>query len=174
MKFSYLSVLTGLLLAAGVSACTDDEATPQEEFFVKAQKDGQAWNKGGRGVYVTDKGVNVTDEGHFLIYSPDTIPYTSAEVVSLRFSLPYGQPLASARPLAAEWKVLVGGDAASNSYETDSTSLPRITVTRLDTVQKIVEGRFEAILRRNKHWTNQVEEMRFTQGSFRVRYQEVP
>lgn len=174
MKFSYLSALTGLLLAAGVSACTDDEAAPQKDFFVSAQKDGQTWNKGGNGVYVTGKGVFATGKGQFLVYSPDTLPYTSTEVVGLRFSLPYGQSLASARPLAAEWKLLIGGDAVSNSYETDSTSLPSITVTRLDTVQKIVEGRFEATLRRNKHYTQEVQLMRFTKGAFRVRYQEVP
>ena len=53
-------------------------------------------------------------------------------------------------------------------------SLPTIKITLLDTVQKVVEGRFEAILYRDKHLTQQVEKMQFTEGSFRVRYQEVP
>lgn len=70
---------------------------------------------------------------------------------------------------------IIGQDGIINNYQTtDSTGLPSITVTRLDTVQKIVEGRFEATLRRNKHYTKQVQLMRFTEATFRVRYRVYP
>jgi hypothetical protein len=76
--------------------------------------------------------------------------------------------------LPASWAELIGYDAAGNSYETaDAASLPDIEVTRLDTVAKIVEGRFNAILVREKHWTSQTENMNLTNGSFRVQYKEV-
>ncbi|HEX8351114.1 MAG TPA: hypothetical protein VF598_14220 [Hymenobacter sp.] len=168
MKRSYLSILTGLLLVVGMAACTNDEVAPQQEFFVSAEKDGQTWDKGGKGIYSKAR-------GEFLVYSPDTLPYTETEVLSLRFFLPRDQSLSAVRALPAEWSVLIGGDVVSNRYQTaDSTSLPSLTVTRLDTVQKIVEGRFKATLRRDKHYTQEVQLMHFTKGAFRVHYQEYP
>jgi hypothetical protein len=52
--------------------------------------------------------------------------------------------------------------------------LPDLEITRLDTVAKVVEGRFQATLVRDKRWTTQTEVMRFTHGSFRVQYTTVP
>lgn len=78
-----------------------------------------------------------------------------------------------ARP--ATWVTLVGGDVAVNSYATaDAASLPTLEITRLDTVAKVVEGRFNATLMRNKRCTTQTEVMRFTDGSLRVQYTTVP
>lgn len=170
--------ITVLLLTGGAAACTKESAEPQEsvdsqnEFFVKAEKDGGAWTQPGTGTYVKSKReFYVSGGGENMTY---------AEYLHLGFSLPSeiklsNKLIAAARPLPAEWLTLIGGDGITNSYATaDAQSLPSIQITRLDTVQKIMEGRFEATLLRNKHYTQQMEFMRFTNGSFRVRYQEVP
>lgn len=63
----------------------------------------------------------------------------------------------------------------TNRYVTaDATGLPVLEITRLDTVAKVVEGRFQANLLREKKWTTQTETMQFTDGSFRVQYTTVP
>lgn len=111
----------------------------------------------------------------FYVFSPDTIPVTTTEVLQLSFALPKKQVLSSVQALPAEWKLLIGGDGITDSYaSTDGTGLPSIQITKLDTVQRIVEGRFEAVLRRKAVYTQQTELMRFTNGSFRVRYKELP
>ena len=174
MKRPCLLGLSGLLLAVSVTACTNNSVAPQElpasqnDFFVLANKDGQRWDKRGTSIYSKDK-------GEFSVFSPDTIPAARTEQLTLRFFLPKGQPLSSARPSSAKWMEFVGADVVTNEYATaDSMNLPTIKITLLDTVQKVVEGRFEATLYRDKHLTQQVEKMQFTEGSFRVHYQEVP
>jgi hypothetical protein len=168
MKIIFPKVLACLLLVWGATGCSKDSAEPQEEFFVKAQKDEQPWEKTGEGYFT-----KATKE--FSIYSPDTIPLSVTESFQLRFALPNKQVLSSVQALPANWIVLVGGDGVINSFiSTEDTGLPAIQITKLDTVQKIVEGRFEAVLRRKASYTQQTELMKFTNGSFRVRYKELP
>jgi hypothetical protein len=173
MKISHLPVLTGLLLSLGITACTDEVAAPQEElaasqreFFMLASKDGQRWDMQGTGTYSKAR-------GEFHVSGSDTTySLLPRKTLTVAFTLPYGQPLSSAQALPAQWMEVVGGDIITDMYSTaGSTSLPSIQITGLDTVQKIVEGRFKATLRRDKHYTDKVEEMRYTEGSFRVRYQ---
>lgn len=90
-------------------------------------------------------------------------------------ALPASPQLTPVQALPASWVTLVGGDIISNRYATaDTTSLPTLEITRLDTVAKVVEGRFRATLVRDKHLTAQTEVMVFTNGSFRVQYTTVP
>ncbi|UOQ69151.1 hypothetical protein [Hymenobacter volaticus] len=173
MKISSFPILTGLLVGWSVTACTDEAVTPQEEpaaspreFFVLASKDGQRWDTWGTGIYSQAK-------GEFYVSGSDTtFGVLIRKSLTIAFSLPKGQPLSSAQALPAQWLEVVGGDIINDRYSTAGpTSLPSIRITGLDTVQKIVEGRFEATLRRDKHFTDKAEEMRYTKGSFRVRYQ---
>jgi hypothetical protein len=159
-------IATSLLLLAGATSCTKTDATPQSSFFVQATKDLAPWTATGTGTFS-----KTTQQ--FYIFGQIGEPVS--EFLSLGFSLPASPQLAPVQALPASWVTLVGGDVAVNSYATaDAASLPALEITRLDTVAHIVEGRFNAILVRDKRWTTQTEVMRFTDGSFRVQYTTVP
>lgn len=174
MKGKLIRAVAGLLLLAGVGACSKstppppEEAAPgQPEFFVRANTGDALWVAAGSGTYARSK-------KEFYVFGQAG---TAAEATSLSlgFGLPARPSLTPVQARPAAWRVLVGYDAATNSYATaDARSLPTLQITRLDTVAKVVEGRFEAVLQRDKHWTPQVEQLRLANGSFRVRYQEVP
>lgn len=168
MKNTLSCLLTAFTLAT-LPACTKEEASqPAEEFFMKAQKNGQAWQRPASGTLVRSK-------GEFYLFGQDRAASGTQDYLRLSFRLDKGQPVAAAQVLPAEWGELVGGDVIVDSYTTGSTQpLPTLEITRLDTVQKIVEGRFGATLRREARWSSQGEVMRFENGSFRVRYQVFP
>ena len=164
-RFPYL--IGSLLLIGGATACSKTDATPQETFFVQATKGLSVWSAKGTGTFSKAR-------QQFYIFGQigDVVP---TEFLSLAFSLPASPQLAPVQALPAKWVTLVGGDVATNSYSTaDAASLPTIEITRLDTVAKVVEGRFTALLVRDKQWTSQTEVMPFTNGSFRVQYITYP
>jgi hypothetical protein len=162
-----LAILASLFLLVGVTSCTKTDATPQPSFFVQATKDLVPWTATGTGTFSKTR-------QQFYVFGQIGDAVTT-EYLSLGFSLPASPQLAPVQALPATWVALVGGDVATNSYATaDAASLPTLEITRLDTVAKIVEGRFNASLVRNKQWTTQTEVMRFTNGSFRVQYLTVP
>jgi hypothetical protein len=161
MKSILLYALGSLLLLEGATACSKEDPAP--DFYIRATKDATPWAGTGSGSY------SKTKKQFYVSGQMGNI--SKAEVIMLGFSLPASPQLAPVQALPASWAELIGYDAASNSYETaDAASLPDIEVTRLDTVAKIVEGRFNAILVRDKHWTSQTENMNLTHGSFRVQY----
>jgi len=162
--FSY--TLLSLLLA-GATACHEVESTPQTDFFVQATRNTAPWTAPGTGTYSQAS-------QQFYIFG-QTGDAAKAEALSLGFALPAAPQLASVQALPAAWRVSVGFDALIDSYATaDGTGLPRVEITRLDTVNKLVEGRFEATLVREKQWTSKVETMTLEKGAFRVHYTEVP
>lgn len=178
MKLTFAQLIAALFLVWSAAACAKESADPQDElspkeFVVKAKRDGADWVQPSSGTYSKSRRT-------FNVFGADNkMPYGAEEYLRLTFTLPSGetpnQLPAAVQSLSAEWVDLVGGDVRVDSYATANlTGLPTIQITRLDTVQKIVEGRFEATLLRDKHYTQQTELMRFTQGAFRARYQEVP
>jgi hypothetical protein len=172
MKFTLLYPLWSLLLLGGATACSKTDPTPKidstsQALFVRATKDGTLWNLPGTGRY------NKTSKQFYVFGKAGDA--AKAEGFNLVFSLPASPQLAPVQPLPASWVELIGGDVETNRYETaDAASLPGIEVTRIDTVAKIVEGRFNAILVRDKHYTSQTESMRFTNGLFLVHYTVEP
>ncbi|RZK33221.1 MAG: hypothetical protein EOO61_15680 [Hymenobacter sp.] len=161
------SIYASLLLFAGATSCAKKEATPQPSFFVQATKDLTPWTAAGTGTFS-----KTTQQFYIFGQIGEPVP---SEYLSLGFSLPASPQLAPVQARPASWVTLVGGDVVVNSYVTaDAASLPTLEITRLDTVAKIVEGRFQATLVRDKRWTTQTEVMRFTGGSFRVPYTTVP
>ena len=158
--------LLGSLLLGGATSCSKTDAPPQETFFVQATKNSSPWSAKGTGTFSKTRqqfsvfGL-IGDAGQ-------------AETLALGFSLPAFPQLTPVQALPARWTALIGYDGVTNSYATDAASLPSLEITRLDTVAKVVEGRFSASLVRDKQWTSQTEVMRFTNGSFRVQYATVP
>lgn len=167
MKSHLAYISGGLLLLMGAASCTKTDATPQPTYFVHATKDLAAWTTTGTGTFS-----KATKQFYIFGQLGEPVP---SEFLSLSFSLPASPLLAPVQARPASWVALVGGDVAVNSYGTaDAASLPTLEITRLDTVAKVVEGRFNATLVRDKRWTAQTEVMRFTDGSFRVPYTTVP
>lgn len=167
MKPLFPSVIASLLLLAGGTSCSKTDTTPQEPFFVQAKKNLlTSWSAKGSGSFSKSK------QQFYIFGLLGNAGYS--ESLSLGFSLPAAPQLTPVQALPARWAALVGYDGVGNSYETDAANLPTIEITRLDTVAKVVEGRFNATLVRDKHWSSQMETMHFTGGSFRVEYVTYP
>jgi hypothetical protein len=167
MKSALSCIIGSLLLLGGTASCTKEDASPQPAFFVQATKDAMPWAASGTGTYSKAR-------QQFYVFG-QVGDAARSEYLSLGFSLPAAPQLNPVQALPASWVTLVGGDVATNSYSTaNAASLPALEITRLDTVAKVVEGRFTASLVRDKQWTAQTETMRFTNGSFRVQYTTVP
>ncbi|GAB2468292.1 hypothetical protein GCM10011375_30410 [Hymenobacter qilianensis] len=144
---------------------------PQPEFYVKANKDGTAWLVPGSGVY--DKA-----QREFYVFGAQSDGSAIQAYLRLGFTVPSEQPLVTVvqspttlSSIPATWTALLGGDVLVDGYTADSLSGTQLLITRLDTIQKVVEGTFNTALRRDAPWSQQGEMIRFTEGSFRVRYQ---
>ncbi|UOQ50936.1 hypothetical protein [Hymenobacter cellulosivorans] len=162
MKTTLYPLLMGLLLL-GATACEEESATPetQPEFFVKAQKAGQAWTVPGSGVYV-----RTTKKFH--VYGNQNQANMPEAYLRLDFEAPTQGTTVAAQ---AEWLELVGGDVIVDNYSTTGVAEPSsVEVTRLDTVQRVLEGRFQTTLRRDQRWSTRGELLPFSNGSFRIRY----
>ncbi|MFD1872668.1 hypothetical protein [Hymenobacter bucti] len=170
MKSTFFYFMGSLLLVGGLAACHEKASapqTPQAGFFVRATKDAAPWAAPGTGTYSKAR-----REFSVLGQAGDA---AKAEAFALNFALPAWPQPAPVRALPAAWRVLLGYDALTNSYATaDAASLPKVEITRLDTVSKVVEGRFSAPLVREKQWTAKTETMALTDGTFRVHYTTVP
>lgn len=161
MKLAFFYFTGSLLLLGGVTACNKDSA-PHPDFFMQATKDGAPWTAMGTGT--------LSKASRQLYVFGQVGNGAQSETLSIGLALPAAPQLVPVQSLRASWVTLVGGDVVTNSYATDAATLPAVEITRLDTVAKVVEGRFTATLLREKQWTTQKEVMRFTDGSFRIQY----
>jgi hypothetical protein len=160
-------LVASLLLLGGATSCSKTDAAPQETFFVQATKDSSSWSAKGSGSFIKS-------QQQFYL-SGLVGDAARAESIALNFKLPAFPQPAPVQAFSASWQSLTGYDAANNSYGTaDAASVPTLEITRVDTVNKVVEGHFNALLVRDKHWTSQTEVMRLTNGSFRVQYTTLP
>jgi len=165
MKPAFPCFIASLLLLGGATACSKEDAAPQEEFFLRATKNSTPWTATGTGTF------NKTS-GQLYVFGT-TGEAAQSELLSIGVALPAAPQLAPAQALRTSRVTLVGGDAVTNSYVADDAKLPIVEITRLDTVAKVVEGRFTTTLLREKRWTAQEEALRFTDGSFRIHYTPV-
>jgi hypothetical protein len=168
MKPAFSYFIGSLLLLGGVTACknNDKDSAPHPDFFIQATKDGAPWTATGSSTFSKSN-------RQFYVFG-QTGDAVQSELLSLGFSFPAAPQLTPVQPLRATWVTVLGGDVVTNSYATDAANLPSLEITRLDTVAKVVEGRFTTTLLREKRWTSQEEVLRFTDGSFRVHYNTVP
>jgi hypothetical protein len=167
MKSPAPSLLASLLLLSGATSCSKTDVTPEETSFVQATKDSSSWSAEGSGSFIKSRKQ---------FYLSGLIGDAArAESLGLSFTLPAFPQSTPVQAFSANWTSLIGYDGITDSYGTaNAASLPILEITRLDTVTKVVEGRFNATLVRDKQWTSQTEVMRFTNGSFRVQYTTVP
>ena len=78
----------------------------------------------------------------------------------------------SVRLFSAVWTQQAGKAVNNQFVNMDDPAATGLQITRLDTVQKVIEGRFDATLQRSTVYSSQHELMRFTNGSFRVSYRD--
>lgn len=166
MKQAFSYFIGSLLLLGGVTACNNNDSVPHPDPFIRATKDGAPWTATGSGAFSKAS-------KQFSVFG-QTGTAAQSEIFSLVFSLPAAPQLTPVQASRANWISLVGGDVVTNSYAAVATNLPALEITRLDTVAKVLEGRFTTTLLREKQWTSQEEFLRFTDGSFRVQYTNVP
>ncbi|WP_139921888.1 hypothetical protein [Hymenobacter sp. DG01] len=167
MKPAFSSIIGSLLLLTAIASCTKEDSPPQPDFFVRATKDRASWTAAGSGTFSKSR-------KQFYVFG-QVGDAAQAEILNLSFALPAAPQLTPVQALSASWVTVVGGDVISNSYGlTDTPGVPALEITRLDTVSKVVEGRFTATLVRDKHWSAQQETVQFTDGSFRVQYTTAP
>lgn len=172
MKRIFYRVVASLLVLGGVGACTQESVQPEPEFFVKANRDGAAWLVPGSGAY--DKA-----QDEFYVIGAQSDGSATQAYLRLGFNVPPEQPLAAVVQtpttlslIPATWTALLGGDVIVDSYTAVNNSPDtHLQITKIDTIQKVVEGTFDAALRRDARWSQQGEMIRFTEGSFRVHYQ---
>jgi hypothetical protein len=165
VSFSYATGSLFLLLL--MASCHEKDSTPTVDFVVKATKDAAPWAAPSTATYSKAR-----KEFSILGQAGDA---AKAEILTLGFTLPAWPQPTPVQALSASWRVLLGFDALTNSYATaDATSLPQVEVTRLDTVNKVVEGRFQAALLREKQWTTKPETLTLEHGTFRAKYTVMP
>ncbi|MBW3129228.1 hypothetical protein [Hymenobacter profundi] len=171
----FSTLLAATLLASSLTACDKDSAEPlleepQAEFYVQARQNDNVWLKTGvTGVY----GNYYKSKRTFFVTGADPQSIGIVEKLTLSFSMPKRQLLSSIQALPATWLEIGGGDMIFNQFmSTTAQGLPTIQVTQLDTINRIIEGRFEATLQRDDFYTKQVELKRFKSGTFRVQYYE--
>jgi hypothetical protein len=166
MKSLAPSLLASLLLLSGAISCSKTDVPPEETSFVQATKDSSAWSAEGSGSFIKSRKQ---------FYLAGLIGDAArAESLGLSFTLPAFPQITPVQAFSANWTSLIGYDGITDSYTANAANLPILEITRLDTVTKVVEGRFNATLVRDKQWTSQTEVMRFTNGSFRVQYTTAP
>jgi hypothetical protein len=75
----------------------------------------------------------------------------------------------------SEFMDIVGGDGIANSFASSAGDPGNIlTITGIDTVNHVLEGKFELRLKRNPHWTREAEYLEFRNGKFKVNYIQAP
>jgi hypothetical protein len=155
----YYSSLLGLLLTSA-SACTKEEAAPEASFFHVTQE-GKAWESAKTTTY---KAGNT-----FYLVSHEAQP---TQNLYLGFTVPnLRTPVATLHSLV--WTQYTGQQTVLDQFlNTNVPGSSTLQLTRLDTVQKVIEGRFEATLQRSAVYSSQQERMQLTEGLFRLTYRD--
>ncbi|QNE38626.1 hypothetical protein F1C16_03190 [Hymenobacter sp. NBH84] len=176
MKY-FSTYLVVTFLAGILTACEKNsiEPLPEEslsEFYVHAQQNGKNWLERGSAAYHKTQQIFSISAGT----PSSTEKYTS---LYLQFSMPKERFDALVKSTPAQiqnpealWLQTENEDIVTDSFRSDSLNVPTIEIIRIDTVEKVVEGRFQATLQRDSHFTKKVELKRFEKGTFRVRYKE--
>ena len=160
--FSYTLFLSAVLASA--TACTKEESAPQVEPFFSVTQNGNAWEpatittyKSGNAFYLVSNKAAEANQTQEL--------YLGFTVTNLRTP--------SVRLFSAVWTHSAAGKTVRDQFvNTNDPSTSSLQITRLDTVQKVIEGRFDATLERSTVYSQQKELMQLTGGSFRVSYRD--
>jgi hypothetical protein len=166
-RILHYSLLSSLILASA-TACTKEKTEPQAASSFRVTQDGTVWEEKGTAIY--DKSL-----ASFSVLSSKATEAGQTQTLYLGFVVPNLRTPVVASPITLEWRQLVGGDSETNQFSNVTVpTASTLQITRLDTVQKVIEGRFEATLLRNRRYTQQAEVMQLSEGSFRISYQDAP
>ena len=158
----------GSLALTSATACTKEDAEPQAESFFHVTQDGTVWEEKGTAIYDNSF-------ASFSVLSSKATEAGQTQELYLGFIVPNLRTPIAASPISVAWRQLVGGDSETNQFSNAAVpTASTLQITRLDTVRKVIEGRFEATLLRNGRYTQQSESMHLTEGFFRLSYQDAP
>lgn len=101
--------------------------------------------------------------------------YYQEEQIRLSFTTSASKEAGGVPDFQGQFLDIVGGDAVSNSFAASSTDAGNsLTITKIDTINRVIEGNFELRLKRDPHWTKEQEYLDVKKGGFKVKYRLVP
>lgn len=160
--FSSSLFLSVVLVSA--TACTKEEATPQAAPFFSVNQDGKAWEPATVTTYRSGD--------FFYLVSNQAAKAEQTQELYLGFTVT-NLRTPSVRLFSTVWTQYAAGKSMRDQFVyTDDISANKLQITRLDTVQKVIEGHFEASLQRSTVYSQQKERMQLSEGSFRVSYRD--
>ena len=168
MRRLFSSPLFLSVVLASATACTKEEAAPPVDPFFSVTQDGKAWEPATITTYKSGNG--------FYLVSNQAAAAHQTQELYLGFTV-RNLHTPSVRLFSAVWTPIWTPYAAGNTVRdqfvnTADPTASRLQITRLDTVQKVLEGRFEATLERSRVYAQPKEVLQLTEGSFRVSYRD--
>ncbi len=162
MKHTFRAVATLLTLAALSFSCKREEAPPKHNAFFKFRKNYTDW------VAARCFAEYVQSEKRFHIGGlSDKEPN---EGFYFKFSPPQGSDVSRTNDFSVTYTLVVQMDMIFDQYNLDGPNDGSwLEVTRYDTVNRIIEGKFHAILRRDTHYVSN-EKMYLEDGEFSLQY----
>ncbi len=155
-----------ILLTVAVSAysCKSERVVPERHSaYFKADRDNQAWESSYQSA------IYFREENEFIILAQDTQPLE--EVWSLTFSARSVKASFRTSDFEITYRRFVGGDVITDEYNLDSASTGNLLeITRYDSVNRIIEGKFNATLQRNARYQSAGQQV-LRNGEFSVRYE---
>jgi len=159
--FSYSLFLSVILV--GAAACSNEEVAPAAAPFFQVKQDGKAWEPA---TTITYRAGNA-----FYLVNTKAVEANQIQELYLGFMVT-NLRTPSVRLFSAVWTQQVGKAVNNQFVNVDDPGATGLQITRLDTVQKVLEGRFDATLQRSPVYSAQQERMQLTEGSFRVSYRD--
>src|SRR4051812_5576110 len=121
-----------ILLTISLTACKKHDACPEDEFYIKGVTNSDVWKDDN------SSAVYLKSQDQFYIHG-----HKAEEWLQLGFHLSDYQTDQKVDTLGAALNFLLGGDVIVNSYEVvDSVEKNQLTITRIDTLYEVIEGRF--------------------------------
>jgi hypothetical protein len=131
--------------------------------YFKADRDNQAWESSYQSA------VYFREDDEFVVYAQYNQP--QEETVNLIFSAQSVKAGFRTSDFEINYRRFVGGDVITDEYNLDSASNGNLLeITRYDSVNRIIKGKFNATLKRNARYSSSGQ-MVLQNGEFSVHYE---
>jgi hypothetical protein len=164
MKNLFWTFVALLAVAASAYSCKSERVVPESHSpYFKADKDNQAWEASYQSA------VCFREDNKFVVYAQDK--QRLEETINLSFSAQSVKAGFRMSDFEIDYRRFVGGDVITDEYNLDSTSSGNLLeITRYDSVNRIIAGKFNATLKRNARYSS-AGQMVLQNGEFSVHYE---
>jgi hypothetical protein len=164
MKNMFWTFVDLLVVAASAYSCKSERVVPESHSsYFKADRDNQTWEASYQSA------VYFSEDDRFVVYAQDK-PRLE-ETINLSFSGHSVKAGFRTSDFEIDYRRFVGSDVITDEYNLDSTSSSNsLEITRYDSVNRIIEGKFNATLKRNARYSS-AGQMVLQNGEFSVRYE---